>query len=507
MDGIKENHGDTEAQRRYFARWRAKISVSLCLCGEFLFILLGAPIFAEPDVNRNDWAVAHLRFEQAYQAHPPSAEKIAEVNQAYDRAIGFMLGGKLVDAVKNINELTASLIPGASASPAYAMATSLKITEQPAIWTYVAFSVALSPRVISMVPAPVSNPTTFEYKLVARAANGSLAMDKEFNVKVASGTEINELITIFANDVSPGMFDVEIECPDGFRVTLGRWLIVPRPLNDVRSENEKHLAEIKPQSPIMEQALAVCRARNELLPSAPPNAGTPPAKFDFNELTAELDEEIKALAEGNDPYAHRLGDYWRVLKVGDQTIPFRLYSPQPAKDSEPLPLVIALHGAGANENYFMDHCGAGLLKKLADEKKFIAVSPATKQFSDDPANLDRLIEILGQEYPIDAKRVYLIGHSMGAGTASNLARQRADKIRAVCCVGGGAFNSAEGKLPPTLAITGELDTIVPTLKLQEAAQKAKDAGLPVELRVVKYYGHSLILAATLPDAVDWLLKR
>jgi predicted esterase len=48
-----------------------------------------------------------------------------------------------------------------------------------------------------------------------------------------------------------------------------------------------------------------------------------------------------------------------------------------------------------------------------------------------------LVTKLSERFPIDPKRVFLVGHSMGAAQATELAQQHPGTFTAVACLGGG----------------------------------------------------------------------
>ncbi|MFO0945562.1 MAG: hypothetical protein U1D30_06410 [Planctomycetota bacterium] len=267
------------------------------------------------------------------------------------------------------------------------------------------------------------------------------------------------------------------------------------------------MAAISPSSAALEQAFATCKARNALLTNHPSESNSAEFLADPNELSASLEKEIAALEKGNDPYAGRQGDYWRVIKEGDITIPARVFAPASLQGKKEVPLVIAFHGAGGDENMFMDAYGAGKLKRLAEEKGFLAVSPATFYFATHGKYLDRLIEAVGYNYPIDKNRIYVIGHSMGGGAAAYQAKAKADVLAAACCLAGGRGFPTSGSYAPTLVIAAELDGIVPIAMLQPGAEKSHAAGLPVEFRLLKDFGHTLMVGDQLQSAIVWLLSH
>ena len=139
-------------------------------------------------------------------------------------------------------------------------------------------------------------------------------------------------------------------------------------------------------------------------------------------LLAQVRQEAADLARGRNPFAGRKGDYWRVFKTGDRTIPVRVFCPAGVDASKPLPLIVAFHGSGGDENMFMDGYGAGLIKKLAAERKAVLATPRTEPFAGagGAEAFDDLLRAVGADYPIDPKRVFVLGHSMGGMTTNAL---------------------------------------------------------------------------------------
>jgi dienelactone hydrolase len=274
----------------------------------------------------------------------------------------------------------------------------------------------------------------------------------------------------------------------------------PRPkLQATRDANEERLAKIS--APDLADSVRSCRSRNALLVDEPSPEKSAEFLADPESLAKELQAEIAALEAGNDPYAGRLGDYWVALPVEGIDLPCRLFAPAA---EGPMALVVALHGAGGDENMFFDGYGAGLLKEIAAREGFLAVSPATYALAVKASLFPAMVERLSKLYPVDRRRVYVLGHSLGGVAASNLAS--APGVRAVCCIAGAGVVSAPGAAP-FLVIAGELDTLAPPERLERAVRIARSVGLDAEFRVRKDHGHTLLVPAVLPEAVTWLLAH
>lgn len=225
-------------------------------------------------------------------------------------------------------------------------------------------------------------------------------------------------------------------------------------------------------------------------------------------LLDQLVDEFESIKDGRNPYTNRRGDIWRPYFISDHPAPMRLFCPEHREPpAAGWPLVIALHGAGGNEHMFMAAYGAGRIKELAEQRGFIVASPLNSPLSAQPMVFDGLVDSIAADYPIDRTRVYLIGHSMGAGVALAWSKLRTDKVAASALIAGvGRFN-AKDKIPPTLLIAPELDGLIPAKSIIAAADQAKGFGLPVECREIKDYGHTLVVGHVLPEVVEWLLEQ
>ena len=151
-------------------------------------------------------------------------------------------------------------------------------------------------------------------------------------------------------------------------------------------------------------------------------------------------------------------------------MPYRIYVPSTWDGKRSLPILLFLHGAGANESTYLD-IADGLLRKLAEQHGYIVVSPlgftplgaygnplrlpavfgesqtaATQLAAVTPQRRRELdlselevitaLEIVTEEYGADRSRTFLAGHSMGSGGVWHLAARYPERWRAVAPMSG-----------------------------------------------------------------------
>ncbi len=190
---------------------------------------------------------------------------------------------------------------------------------------------------------------------------------------------------------------------------------------------------------------------------------------------------------------------------GKTVTPCRLFVPEKLDAKKPVPLVVAMHGAGGSENMFFEGYGNGHIVKLCKERGWLLVSPrAGLGFGLGGAPpVGDIIDVLATRYPIDAKRVFIVGHSMGASMAINAVQQWPGKFAAVACLGGGgSVRKAEAfaELPVFVGV-GDKDFALKTAKgLQTALEKAKAKN--VTFKEYPDVEHLVIVREALGDVFD-----
>ena len=274
-----------------------------------------------------------------------------------------------------------------------------------------------------------------------------------------------------------------------------------RPARDVRGALLARLARLD-STGALAQSIASARARAALLVDTVSAERSAEFVAEPAALAKAVAAEVAALEKGRNPYARLVGDVWRSYRgVNGAPVPMRVIAP-PVAGAKAVGVLIALHGAGGDENMFAMGYGQGIAARLAREHGLLFVAPATTPFMTSAVQFDSLMAVLGREYRVDPSRVYVIGHSMGAGAAARLAQERPQAIAAVACLAGGSAVTAAGA-PPVLFIGAQLDPIIPAARVKAAAA-ATPTGTYEERA---HEGHTLMVRQGVLRAVPWLLEH
>jgi len=195
--------------------------------------------------------------------------------------------------------------------------------------------------------------------------------------------------------------------------------------------------------------------------------------LDADQQIRESQELAKKLATPGDRRWRSKGDQHRIYNFPDAgtDMPYRLYVPTTWDGHSQLPLILMLHGAGSDENMYVDMNGKQLLH-LAEEHGYVLVSPLgynrfgaygtplklpavfgqpeavfaeqrtsvtpqeTRTLQLSEKDVINVLDIVLNEYPIDHKSVFLMGHSMGAGGTWYLGAKYSQLWRAIAPMSG-----------------------------------------------------------------------
>ncbi len=196
----------------------------------------------------------------------------------------------------------------------------------------------------------------------------------------------------------------------------------------------------------------------------------------------------------------RPAEFWLAIPTAKAPCSIRVRVPAKLDKTKPVPTLVCLHGMGGSENLFFDGYGNGVFPRMASERGWLVLATRVNGLlgagpaPDVPAVLDRLAE----RYPIDPKRVYVVGHSMGAGHAVQLALRNPDRYRAVAALGGGG-QVAKADLLKELPFFVGCGTKDFALMGAKALHKALDGKAPVTFKEYPDIEHMMIVREAAED--------
>ena len=184
-----------------------------------------------------------------------------------------------------------------------------------------------------------------------------------------------------------------------------------------------------------------------------------------------------------------------------KTVPYRLLKPANIDPAKKYPLVVFLHGAGergTDNQRQMTHGVAAFASKDALEKypcfliapqcpnnvKWVNVdwgadSHTIPKEMTEPSRLTvELVEKMLKDQPIDPKRVYITGLSMGGYGTWDLLARRPDLFAAAAPICGGADEATAEKIKhlPIWCFHGDKDTVVKTARSRNIIAAIEKAG-------------------------------
>jgi predicted esterase len=253
---------------------------------------------------------------------------------------------------------------------------------------------------------------------------------------------------------------------------------------------------------------------------------------DFN-VGAEVTRAETVLAEAKgskDPFKSKTGDFERhyVLEGANEIMPYRVYVPKGYAASKAMPLVIALHGLGANEDSFFDSYSQ-LPPQLAEKHGFLMAAPLgfrrdgfygsgvaggsdvserrKREYSE--KDVLEVLRLTKAAYNVDDSRIYLIGHSMGAiGTWALGAKYPQTWAALVAFSGVGAASLADNmKAIPQFVVHGDADNTVNVSGSRNMVAALKKLNANVTYIEVPGGSHTDVVVPNLPQAFEFLAAQ
>lgn len=226
--------------------------------------------------------------------------------------------------------------------------------------------------------------------------------------------------------------------------------------------------------------------------------------------------------------------------------PYHLYVPKKYDGKTKLPLVVALHGAGARQNYFFRPAYG--TPDLLEKYGFILVTPfGYNEFGaygamftprqpavtypgvapnlvgqrrpqwtpEEAAKVNELSEkdvmnvlaLVQKEYAVDTSRIYLMGHSMGGMGTWYLGQKYADKWAGLGVMSGGFgyvdYPAQRIKGIPLIIGAGSMDTAFHGAEAQAGIATLKAAGLNPTYIEIPDGTHMSMIPPMLPRVLEF----
>lgn len=195
----------------------------------------------------------------------------------------------------------------------------------------------------------------------------------------------------------------------------------------------------------------------------------------------------------------------QVQQVGSVNVPYLIHVPSGSAPTGGWPVVVAVHGTGGDERMFFGGYGAGSIRALADTHRVAVVTPAAPLST---GTLLGLVDAIAPAHGLDAGRLALLGHSMGAGIVARATAERPARVRAVACLAGScAAAGAEGVAVPVFVVAGALDPLAGAAGLEQQMPALRRNERVAEFRRHDTEGHTLVVGQALPEVMDWLARQ
>jgi len=245
---------------------------------------------------------------------------------------------------------------------------------------------------------------------------------------------------------------------------------------------------------------------------------------------ATAEAVLAAAKGGKDPFKGRTGDFERhyLLEGANEVMPYRVYVPKAYHPTAGAPLVIALHGLGANEDSFFDSY-AKLPPQLAEKHGFLLAAPlgyrvdgfygSNLMGAGDAASRRRVeysekdvlevLRIMKATYKVDESRIYLIGHSMGAIGTWALGAKYPNVWAALVPFSGVVSPTLAEQMKgiPQFVVHGDNDATVNVSGSRNMVAALKKAGANVTYIEVPGGSHTDMVVPNLPQAFEFLAAQ
>jgi predicted esterase len=239
--------------------------------------------------------------------------------------------------------------------------------------------------------------------------------------------------------------------------------------------------------------------------------------MDFDAELTKATKLAASLKENSGALASLRGDIRMAYRSSfdGKLLPFRIYVPSGYDKSKKYPFIMLLHGAGGDENNFLDRY-EGQWPKLAEERGYIIAAangrgPVSGYAKENGAEQDVMdvIALVEKSYSIDPARVYLAGHSMGAAGTWRLGFDYRNRFAALAPIAGTRASPgidtalSSGRKVPTIVVCGVKDALVSVAGCRQVAEKLKSLGYDSKYLEYPDGDHLSVAVTSVKDIFDW----
>ncbi len=496
--------------------------------GSFAVLIATAATFALPDRVHAQAQTSLLSLQVAYSTRKAMAKPTGELAARLDSVDAALTSanraGNMGEARRQLAKGTA-LLSGRAWTDSADLSTSLLLrSDRVVIDSRQPYTLRIAQQ---YKPTATLGKSTSARVLLTKTGQGAARTEiGKFDLTSADLQATPFSMTLALDDVSDGRYNIVVELVEAMRVvgTASLPVSLRKGIDEsvTRLETE---AKAAPEDLRAEILFPVDRMRHV-------NQGQLELRMlDSDKEFGIADSIVVAVKQKKDPFAGRTGDFKRhyALSGADEILPYHLYVPTTYKASVGAPLIIALHGLGATEDSFFDSYGK-VLPQLAEQGGYIlagalgyrvdggygsgvgtppADSAARRSSELSEADVMQVLAQVRKQYNIDPKRIYLMGHSLGAIGTWKIAAKYPDVWAALGLFSGqGTPASAEQmKSIPEFVVHGDAD---PTVNVRGSrAMVGALKALNAEVLYIEVPGgnHSSVVQPNLAGMIEFFGKH